>query len=97
MRILPILLMLFALCCGWPGAAFSGDKQQYFIPLPININSADELTLSRALVGVGPKKAAAIVAYRQQNGPFQSPAELAGVKGIGKGTLARNKGRISVE
>lgn len=95
------MVRVFVLLCGLgmllPCAAFCADKNQYFIPLPININTADELTLSRALVGIGPKKAAAIVAFRNQHGPFTSPRELTGVKGVGEGTLRRNAGRISVE
>ncbi|MEN8668176.1 MAG: helix-hairpin-helix domain-containing protein, partial [Ketobacter sp.] len=65
------MVRVFVLLCGLgmllPCAAFCADKNQYFIPLPININTADELTLSRALVGIGPKKAAAIVAFRNQH------------------------------
>lgn len=75
----------------------ASQKLQYIIPLPININVSDELTLSRALVGVGPVKAAAIVEYREQNGPFTSLDALLNVKGIGQGTLRKNRGRISVE
>ena len=75
----------------------ASQKQQFIIPLPININVSDALTLSRALVGVGPVKAAAIVEYREQNGPFTSLEVLLQVKGIGEGTLRKNKGRISVQ
>lgn len=76
--------------------ANSGSKQ-FVIVLPININTANALTISRALSGVGSKKAAAIVTYRQDNGPFATIDELTRVKGIGKGTLSKNQGRISVE
>ncbi len=76
---------------------FGAQKQQFIIPLPININVSDELTLSRALVGVGPVKAAAIVDYRDRHGPFTRPQDLMQVKGIGKGTLRKNRSRISVE
>ncbi|MBA55992.1 MAG: competence protein ComEA [Pseudomonadales bacterium] len=75
----------------------AGQKPQYIIPLPININVSDALTLSRALVGVGPVKAAAIVAYREQHGPFTSLDALLQVKGIGPGTLHKNRGRMSVQ
>jgi len=95
------MLQVFVLLCSLgallPETAYSAENKQYFIPLPININVADELTLSRALVGVGPKRAAAIVEYRKQNGPFENPEDLVGVKGVGEGTLRKNLGRISIE
>lgn len=58
---------------------------------PVNINSADADTIADSLKGVGPSKAAAIVAYREQNGPFRSVDDLLNVKGIGEKTLADNR------
>ena len=49
---------------------------------PININTADELEL-QALKGIGPALAKRIVEYREENGPFQKPAEILNVNGIG--------------
>lgn len=63
---------------------------------PININTADEASLSNTLIGVGPAKAKAIVAYRQQNGTFKQPEDLLAVKGIGPATLEKNRDRIRV-
>ncbi|KPN72773.1 helix-hairpin-helix domain-containing protein, partial [Neisseria sp. 74A18] len=48
----------------------------------VNINTATEEEL-KALPGIGPSKAAAIVAYRQHNGQFKSVDDLKNVKGIG--------------
>ncbi|WP_455500512.1 ComEA family DNA-binding protein [Gemmiger sp.] len=50
-------------------------------PTPIDINTAtaEELT---ALPGLGPEKAAALVAYRTEHGPFRTLADAAAVKGI---------------
>lgn len=64
--------------------------------LKININtaSADELT---QLKGIGAKTAEKIVAYRQQNGPFQNPQDITAVKGVGSKTFERNKACITVE
>ncbi|HVK99027.1 MAG TPA: helix-hairpin-helix domain-containing protein, partial [Dongiaceae bacterium] len=67
------------------------------ILLPININTASEETLDKALDGIGLAKAKAIVAYRDEHGPFASVEELTKVKGIGPGTLDRNAGRMSVK
>jgi competence protein ComEA len=61
----------------------------------VNINTADAATLDRVLVGIGPSKAQAIVAYRKANGAFKNADALANVKGIGPATVKRNAGRIS--
>jgi competence protein ComEA len=53
----------------------------------VNVNTASESDLT-GLPGIGPAKAAAIVQYRSQNGPFKSLADLDAVSGIGPATLA---------
>ncbi len=56
------------------------------LPLPLNrANSEDLQTLS----GIGPVRAAAIVADRERLGPFGDPEELSRVRGIGSATAAR--------
>ena len=62
----------------------------------VSINKATAEELSEALVGVGLKKAEAIVSWRKQNGKFSSIEELAGVKGIGEKTIEKNKARIKL-
>ncbi|MFQ5488511.1 MAG: ComEA family DNA-binding protein, partial [Gammaproteobacteria bacterium] len=62
----------------------------------VNINSADAEELAAAIKGVGQKSAHAIVAYRQQHGPFRSVEELAKVKGIGQATIDKNRASLSV-
>ena len=54
----------------------------------ININTASEEELD-LLPGIGPVKAAAIVAWRTEHGDFRYPEELILVHGIGEGTLAK--------
>lgn len=61
----------------------------------VNINSASVQELAK-LSGIGPKKAAAIVKYRADNGPFTKLKDLLKVKGIGPSILAKNKGKLSV-
>ncbi|MBB5207311.1 ComEA family DNA-binding protein [Chiayiivirga flava] len=61
----------------------------------VDINTADAATLAAVLDGVGDAKAQAIVAYREENGPFQSVDQLAEVKGIGLKTLEKNRDRIA--
>lgn len=63
----------------------------------VNINKADAATLSAELNGVGEKKAEAIVAYREANGPFKSADDLMNVKGIGENLLLKNKDNIVTE
>lgn len=58
---------------------------------PVNINTADAATLSDRLNGVGPAKAEAIVAHREENGPFKSIDQLAEVPGIGLKTVEKNR------
>ncbi|MCS4534305.1 ComEA family DNA-binding protein [Neisseria montereyensis] len=54
----------------------------------VNINTAGAEELAE-LPGIGPSKAAAIVAYRDENGAFKTVSELKNVKGIGDGILAK--------
>lgn len=54
----------------------------------IDINTADLATLE-TLPGVGPKRANAILSYRQTNGPFSSLEQLGNIRGIGPKTLAK--------
>ena len=63
---------------------------------PVNINEADAEELAENLVGIGPKKAMAIIEYREANGPFFSPEELVNVKGVGPKTLEKNLDNIIV-
>src|SRR5579862_9297410 len=50
----------------------------------VNINTADAETLALELKGIGQKRAEAIIAYREQHGPFKSIDDLSNIKGIGK-------------
>ena len=61
----------------------------------VNIHTAgaDEL---KALPGIGPAKAEAIVEYRKQHGNFKSVEELKNVKGIGDGIYNRLKDEATV-
>jgi competence protein ComEA len=62
---------------------------------PVNINTAtaDQLDV---LPGVGPTTAAAIVAHREQHGPFQTVDQLADVHGIGPAKLEALRGLVTV-
>jgi competence protein ComEA len=62
----------------------------------ININTASVIELVD-LQNVGPSYAQKIVAYRQQNGPFNTPEDIMLVAGIGQRTFEVNKDRIVVK
>jgi competence protein ComEA len=49
------------------------------------------------LKGVGEKKAAVIIEFRETNGPFKLPEDFLKVPGIGPKTFEANKNRIAVE
>ena len=79
--------LLAALLLAIAGLAIASD--------PVDINTADAKTLD-SLNGIGPAKAAAIVAYREQNGPFATIEDLANVKGIGLRTVELNRDAMTV-
>jgi len=63
---------------------------------PVNVNTADAGALAKALNGIGPAKAKAIVAYRDKNGPFKSVDQLAMVEGITQKLIERNRADIKL-
>ena len=63
---------------------------------PVDINTADAATLAGAINGVGEKRAATIVAYRDEHGPFMRIEDLSNVKGIGLGTIDKNRQNLVV-
>lgn len=62
----------------------------------VDVNTATAEQLAEALQGVGPAKAAAIIAYREANGDFEHIDELVNVRGIGMATVDRNRERIEL-
>ena len=63
---------------------------------PVNINTADAAALAKALNGIGPSKAKAIVSYRDKNGPFKSVDQLAMVEGITQKLIDKNRADIKL-
>ena len=64
-------------------------------PGRLNLNSANAAALD-ALPGIGPARAASIVQYRAQHGPFQSVDDLGRVPGMGAAAVARVREHVAV-
>jgi competence protein ComEA len=62
---------------------------------PVDLNQADEALLD-TLPGVGPATAQAIVAHRDEHGPFTSVDQLIDVRGIGEAKLAQLRDLVTV-
>jgi competence protein ComEA len=88
MKLLTSLILCLSLALS-PLAALAGGAM-------VNINTADAKTLAKSIKGVGDKKAKAIVVYRARHGRFKSVDELKKVKGIGSGTVDRNRPNLTV-
>jgi competence protein ComEA len=78
-----VVMILFLMA----GFAFAQGK--------VDINTANVKQLM-SLKSIGKQKAEAIIKYRQMHGPFQSLDDLQHVPGIGKKTVANNKGMITI-
>jgi competence protein ComEA len=84
------LFTVVAVIMGAFGSVWAGETAK------ININKASVEELVQ-LQKIGPKYAERIVAFRDANGPFQSPEDIIKVPGIGPKTFEKNKELISVE
>lgn len=62
----------------------------------VRINSATAEDLQK-LQGIGPSKASAIIAYRDEHGPFKTVEDLLQVSGIGEKTLENMKDEIVID
>jgi len=82
-----VVAVLLAMVVGWSASVIAADV--------LNINTASAKELAEQMTGVGEAKAAAIVQYREQHGPYRSVDELVAVKGIGDSLLARNRDRLT--
>lgn len=62
----------------------------------VNLNKANAAAIQQNLVGIGPIKAEAIIAYRKKNGKFKSIDDLLNVTGIGPALVKKNKRYLSL-
>ncbi len=89
LRMITLALMLVAL----PTLAQEAADEE----ASVNINEANAEQLADALHGVGPAKADAIIAWRQEQGRFTTPEHLEEVDGIGPATISDNREKIRVD
>lgn len=61
----------------------------------VNINTADAQELM-TLSGIGEAKAADIIAYRQEHGPFSKPEDIMKIQGIKEGVYRKIKDKITI-
>lgn len=78
------IIIVFLMSWSWVNAA------------PVNINEANADLIAKSLSGIGPSKAAAIVQFRSENGPFKTVDELKYVKGVGKKLIDQNREDIII-
>lgn len=62
----------------------------------VNLNKASNTELE-TLPGIGPAKAAAIIEYREQNGPYKQIEDLQKISGIGPKSFEKLQDLISVK
>ncbi|ANB61945.1 helix-hairpin-helix domain-containing protein [Anoxybacteroides amylolyticum] len=92
-------------------AAKVHDEMMIYVPVkgenaPTSASTSDgkeQIDINRATVeeiqkiqGIGPTKAAAIIAYRQEHGPFRKVEDLLNVSGIGEKSLEKMKEQILI-
>jgi len=65
------------------------------LQVPVNINTATAQVLEQ-VKGIGPKKAQAIIAYRNKNGNFKTVKDLAKVKGFGPKGVKKVQKQLTV-
>lgn len=75
---------------GQKGTSSGGDAEAL-----VNINTADAILLT-SIPGIGQVRAEAVIAYRQENGRFQSIEDIKKVSGIGDALFAKMKDHITV-
>ena len=78
---------------GTPGTAAGQSENEHSGPVNINTADASELMTLR---GIGEAKAADIIAYREENGPFRSIEEIMKVSGIKSAAFNKIKDDICV-
>ncbi|HCH25218.1 MAG TPA: hypothetical protein DE179_13085 [Oceanospirillaceae bacterium] len=91
MKFIPFISALcLSLMLSWSPLSFGAGES-------INLNTANAQEIAEALSGVGPVKALAIIALRDELGGFTDINQLLKVKGIGVSTIQRIGEQIVLE
>lgn len=75
--------------------ALDGVVESVVNQVGVDVNTASAALLTH-VAGIGPKLAAAIVAYRDANGPFRSRQELRNVPGLGPKAFEQSAGFLRI-
>lgn len=94
--LLACAVVLFGMSIAGPVFADKNAGPEKAVVSSININTADVKELAKVLINIGEVKAGAIVKHREEHGPFTSKEQLLNVKGIGAGTVKKNKALITL-
>ena len=81
-----------------PAGAPAADPRPLSPPepaAPVAVNSATAAQL-QTLPSIGPKTAARIISFREQNGPFSRLEDLLEVRGIGPATLEKIRPSVTL-
>lgn len=98
-KVFGIVLVLFCLAVVAPAVRATAAEPTRVAAAEVakvNINAATAKEL-QGLPGVGQVTAERIIAYRTEKGKFRSPDDLLKVKGVGKKSLEKIRGLISIE
>ena len=91
MKFIPFMSALcLSLLLSWSSLSVGAEPS-------LNINTATAQEIATSLSGVGPVKAQAIVALREEMGAFTNINQLLKVKGIGDSTIQRISDQIVLE
>ena len=75
------------------GSAQEGEAYVEVPVVNINTSSTDELQM---ISGIGPKLAAMIIQYREDNGTFETIEDIMKVRGVGNAKFAKIKDNLRV-
>ena len=80
---------------GLAGTSLAGQSGEKPSELKVDINQAGVAELSK-LPGIGEQVAKRIIAYREENGPFEKAEELMNVRGIGEKSFLKLQPHVTL-
>jgi len=88
-------LLSLAGLVGLTGTSLAGQSEEKPSELKVDINQAGVTELAK-LPGIGEQVAKRIVAYREENGPFEKAEELMNVRGIGEKSFLKLQPHVTL-